>query len=156
MNSIHLPAYQQRPIQLAGDAAFGNVASVSKNFDAVTAEGVAGALAARHCAGCAYRPDGAAALGYLRGKTKGTPQMEAAIRSLLNRCSGTDALHLATLCRVPVRRLAHCVRTLDVTNFTLIRFLNQFAQRTPSGVVPVDGENPTDLQERSKPTPCQA
>ena len=78
--------------------------------------------------------------------------MEAAIRSLLNRCSGTDALHLATLCRVPVRRLAHCVRTLDVTNFTLIRFLNQFAERTPSGVVPVDGENPPDLREH--PSRC--
>ena len=56
--------------------------------------------------------------------------MEAAVRSLLNRCSGTDALHLTTLCRVPVRQLARCVRTLEVTNFTLIRFLNQFAERT--------------------------
>ena len=130
MNSIHLPAYRQPPIRLAGDTAFSNVSAVSAEFGAVTAESVAAALTARHCAGCAYRPDGAAALGYLLGETKGTPQMQAAIRSLLNRCSGTDALHLATLCRVPVRRLARCVRTLDVTNFTLIRFLNQFAEPT--------------------------
>ena len=128
MNRIHLPAYRQPPVRLADDSAFGNVSSVSKDFGAVTAEGVAAALTARHCAGCEYRPDGSAALTYLLGRTKGTPQMEAAIRSLLNRCSGTDALHLTTLCRVPVRQLAHCVRTLDVTNFTLIRFLNQFAE----------------------------
>lgn len=156
MNRIHLPAYRQPAIRLAADAAFRNVAAVSKDFGAVTAEDVAQALTARHCAGLPYRPDGAATLGYLCGETKGTPQMEAAIRSLLNRCSGTDALHLATLCRVPVRRLAHCVRTLDVTNFTLIRFLNQFAERTPRDIVPVDGENPAELRERSKPSSRQA
>ena len=156
MNRIHLPACRQPAIRLAADAAFSNVAAVSKDFCGVTAKGVAAALTARHCAGLPYRPDGAATLGYLRGETKGTPQMEAAIRSLLNRCSGTDALHLATLCRVPVRRLAHCARTLDVTNFTLIRFLNQFAERTPGDIMPVDGENPTGLRERSKPTPRRA
>ena len=85
--------------------------------------------------------------------------MEAAIRSLLNRCSGTDALHLTTLCRVPVRQLAHCVRTLGVTNFTnftLIRFLNQFAEPKLGGVVPGDGQNQAGSRKRSNPKPRQA
>ncbi len=114
-------------MRLADDMAFRDVPEISKNIGAITPERVAATLAARHCAGLPYCPDGPATLSYLLDETKGAQQMEAAIRSLLNRCSGMDALHLATLCRVPIRRLAHCVRKLEVTNRALVRFLNQFA-----------------------------
>lgn len=127
MNSIHLPAYRQPPTRLADDMAFRDVPEISNAIGAIAPERIAAMLAARHCAGLPHCPDGPATLGYLLGETEGTQQMEAAIRSLLNRCSGMDALHLATLCRVPIRRLAHCARKLEVTNWTLIRFLNQFA-----------------------------
>jgi len=130
MNRIHFPAYRQPPIRLANDAAFQAVPAVSEHIEGISADRVASALVRRHCAGLSFRPDGAAALDYLIGRTAGKPPMEQAIQSLLNRCSGADALHLTTLCRVPVRRLAHCARNLEVTNFVLIRFLNQFADPT--------------------------
>lgn len=133
MNSIHLPAYRQPRVRLADDRAFRDVPEISNNIGAINPEKVAARLTARHCAGLWHCSDGPATLRYLLGETEGTQQMEAAIRSLLNRCSGMDALHLATLCRVPIRRLAHCARKLEVTNWVLIRFLNQFA--TPTAAV---------------------
>ena len=112
---------------MADEASFASSNAPPGQFAVANPERIVGHLTARHCAGLRYRPDGRSAIAYLRGETEGTPEMEWAIRSLLNGCSGQDAMYLVALCQVPVACVARCVRALDVTNYVLIRFLNQFA-----------------------------
>lgn len=127
MNRIHLPPYRQPPIELADEASFAGAGAPPPEFGIANPGAIVAHLTARHCAGLSYRPDAQSVLNYLLDKTEGTPETEWAIRSLLNGCSVPDAMHLIVLCQVPVDCIARCVRSLHVTNFVLIRFLNQFA-----------------------------
>ena len=127
MNSLHLPHYRQRPIRLLDEASFAEVKAPPPEFAHERPHAICARLVGRHCAGIRDRPGGREVLDYLRGATGGGRVMEWTVRSLLNGCSGGDASRLVALCQVPVDQLARRARDLDVTNFGLIRYLNQFA-----------------------------
>ena len=127
MNSLHLPHNRQRPIRLHDQAAFSEVKPPPPEFAHERPHAICAQLVGRHCAGIHDRPSGRQVLDYLRGDAEGGRVMEWTVRSLLNGCSGGDAARLVALCQVPVDRLARRVRALDVTNFAVIRYLNQFA-----------------------------
>lgn len=127
MNSLHLPHYRQRPIRLHDEASFAEVKAPPPEFAHERPHAFCAQLVGRHCAGIRGRPGGREVLDYLRGVAGGGRVMEWTVRSLLNGCSGGDASRLVALCQVPVDQLARRARDLDVTNFGLIRYLNQFA-----------------------------
>ena len=127
MNSRHLPHYRQRPIRLHDQASFAHVKPPPPEFAHERPHAICADFLGRYCAGVRDRPSGREVLAYLRGDAGGGRVMEWTVRSLLNGCSGGDAARLMALCQVPVDRLARRARELDVTNFALIRYLNQFA-----------------------------
>lgn len=127
MNSLHLPHYRQRSVRLHDEASFAKVKPPPPEFAHERPHAFCAQLLGRHCAGIRDRPGGREVLDYLRGDTDGGPVMEWTVRALLNGCSGGDASRLVALCQVPVGRLVRRARALDVTNFALIRYLNQFA-----------------------------
>lgn len=127
MNSRHLPHYRQRPIRLHDQASFAHVKSPPPQFAHERPHAICAQFLGRYCAGIHDRPSGREVLDYLRGDADGGRVMQWTVRSLLNGCTGGDAARLVALCQVPVDRLARRARELDVTNFVLIRYLNQFA-----------------------------
>lgn len=127
MNSLHLPHYRQRPIHLHDQASFALVKPPPPEFAHERPHAICAQFLGRYCAGIRDRPSGREVLDYLRGDADGGRVMEWTVRSLLNGCSGGDASRLMALCQVPVDQLARRARELDVTNFALIRYLNQFA-----------------------------
>ncbi len=127
MNSLHLPPCRQRPIRLHDEASFAGLKPPPPEFAHERPHAICGQFLGRYCAGIHDRPSGREVLAYLRGDAGGGRVMQWTVRSLLNGCSGGDAARLVALCQVPVDQLARRARALDVANFALIRYLNQFA-----------------------------
>ena len=127
MNRLHLPRYRQPPIRLADEGRFAHTKPPPAMFARDNPEMIVSRLTGRHCAGLATRAGGREVRDYLLGGRETTPELEWTVRSLLNACSVADAMHLIVLCQIPVNRLVRRVHALNVTNYSLIRFLNQFA-----------------------------